>query len=100
MARRARSRAEATAGTSFNPSNDDTWSVLFKCLLVSRACDELTSRLGSRSDWLGIPLAGLDELLGGAGADLLFGQAGFDLLASGRGSDRLKSGSARDKEKQ
>jgi predicted trehalose synthase len=40
---------------------------MFKALLVSRACDELTSRLGSRSDWLGIPLAGLDELLGGTG---------------------------------
>jgi maltose alpha-D-glucosyltransferase/alpha-amylase len=58
---------DATAGSGFNPADDDTWSVLFKCLLVSRACDELSSRLGSRSDWLGIPLAGLDELLGGAG---------------------------------
>ena len=58
---------EATEGTTFNPADDDAWSVLFKCLLVSRACDELTSRLGSRSDWLGIPLAGLDELLGGTG---------------------------------
>jgi trehalose synthase-fused probable maltokinase len=57
----------ATSGTDFNPSDDDAWSVLFKCLLVSRACDELSSRLGSRSDWLGIPLAGLDELLGGGG---------------------------------
>jgi trehalose synthase-fused probable maltokinase len=56
---------EATEGTSYNPSDDDAWSVLFKALLVSRACDELTSRIGSRSDWLGIPLAGLDELLGG-----------------------------------
>jgi trehalose synthase-fused probable maltokinase len=58
---------DVTAGTSYNPSDDSTWSVLFKALLVSRACDELTSRLGSRSDWLGIPLAGLDELLGGTG---------------------------------
>jgi maltose alpha-D-glucosyltransferase/alpha-amylase len=57
----------STEGTTFNPGDDDAWSVLFKALLVSRACDELTSRLGSRSDWLGIPLAGLDELLGGAG---------------------------------
>jgi len=57
----------ATEGASFNPSDDDAWSVLFKALLVSRACDELTSRLGSRSDWLGIPLAGLDDLLGVAG---------------------------------
>ncbi len=57
----------ATEGASFNPTDDDAWSVLFKALLVSRACDELTSRLGSRSDWLGIPLAGLDDLLGEAG---------------------------------
>jgi maltose alpha-D-glucosyltransferase/alpha-amylase len=56
-----------TEGASFLPSEDETWSVLFECLLVSRACEELTSRLGSRSDWLGIPLAGLDELLGGTG---------------------------------
>jgi maltose alpha-D-glucosyltransferase/alpha-amylase len=56
-----------TADTSLNPGEDEAWSVLFKALLVSRACDELTSRLGERSDWLGIPLAGLDELLGGAG---------------------------------
>ena len=54
----------ATAGATFLPSDDAVWSVLFKCLLVSRACDELSSRLGTRSDWLGIPLAGLDELLG------------------------------------
>jgi maltose alpha-D-glucosyltransferase/alpha-amylase len=58
---------EATEGAAFQPSEDEAWSVLFGCLLVSRACDELTSRLGSRTDWLGIPLAGLDELLGGSG---------------------------------
>ncbi len=58
---------DVTADTAFNPTDDDAWSVLFKCLLVSRACDELTSRIGSRSDWLGIPLAGLDELLGPTG---------------------------------
>ncbi len=56
-----------TEDTDLNPRDDDAWSVLFKALLVSRACDELTSRIGSRSDWLGIPLAGLDELLGTAG---------------------------------
>jgi maltose alpha-D-glucosyltransferase/alpha-amylase len=56
---------EATVGAAFLPSDDESWSTLFACLLVSRACDELTSRLGTRSDWLGIPLAGLDELLGG-----------------------------------
>jgi maltose alpha-D-glucosyltransferase/alpha-amylase len=60
---------DATSGTSFNPGDDASWSVLFQSLLISRACDELSSRLGSRSDWLGIPLAGLDELLGGTGDD-------------------------------
>jgi maltose alpha-D-glucosyltransferase/alpha-amylase len=55
---------DATVGARFNPGDDTAWSLLFKALLVSRACDELTSRLGARSDWLGIPLAGLDELLG------------------------------------
>ena len=57
---------KTTERAAFQPSDDDAWSVLFTCLLVSRACDELTSRLGARSDWLGIPLAGLDELLGGS----------------------------------
>ena len=60
-----RGYCSTTEGTSFNPGDDEAWSVLFKALLISRACDELSSRLGSRSDWLGIPLAGLDELLGG-----------------------------------
>ena len=57
-----------TEGAAFLPSDDEAWSVLFECLLVSRACEELRSRLGLRSDWLGIPLAGLDELLGESGA--------------------------------
>ena len=57
----------ATEGSELNPADDEAWSILLKALLVSRACDELSSRLGSLSDWLGIPLAGLDELLGGAG---------------------------------
>ena len=59
---------EETAGAAFLPSDDEAWSILFGCLLVSRASDELSSRLGSRTDWLGIPLAGLDELLDGSGA--------------------------------
>ena len=56
----------ATAGAAFVPADDEAWSVMLEGLLVSRACDELTSRPGPRSDWLGLPLAGLDELLGGA----------------------------------
>ena len=49
-----------TENATFNPVDDTAWSVLLKALLVSRACDELSSRLGSRSDWLVIPLAGLE----------------------------------------
>ncbi len=54
-----------TDGASFLPADDEAWSVLFESLLIARACDELPSRLGQRADWLGLPLAGLDELLGG-----------------------------------
>ncbi len=51
-------------GAGFLPADDEAWSVLFESLLVARACEELGSWQGQRSDWLGIPLAGLDELLG------------------------------------
>ena len=51
-------------GRRFLPADDEAWSVLFESLLVSRACDELHVAPGPRSDWLGLPLAGLDELLG------------------------------------
>ena len=57
----------ATAGAVFVPSTEETWTVLFESLLVARAADELGSRLGPRADWLGLPLAGLEELLGGGG---------------------------------
>ena len=60
----ARAIARPATVAVFVPSDDEAWSMLFESLLVSRACDELTSRQGQRSDWLGIPLAGLDELLG------------------------------------
>jgi trehalose synthase-fused probable maltokinase len=55
----------ATQGAAFLPTDDESWSVLLESLIVARACDELTGRLGRRSDWLGLPLAGLEELLGG-----------------------------------
>ena len=54
----------ATEGAAFLPADDEAWSILFESLLVARACDALGSRLGPRADWLGLPLAGLDELLG------------------------------------
>ena len=56
--------ARRREGAVFLPADDEAWSVLFESLLVARACDELGSRLGPRADWLGLPLAGLDELLG------------------------------------
>ncbi len=56
----------ASDGAAFVPTDDEAWCVLLEGLIVSRACDELSTRPGPRSDWLGLPLAGLDELLGGA----------------------------------
>jgi maltose alpha-D-glucosyltransferase/alpha-amylase len=54
----------ASDGAGLLPSDDAAWSVMFESLLVARACDELGSWQGQRSDWLGIPLAGLSELIG------------------------------------
>jgi trehalose synthase-fused probable maltokinase len=59
----------STEGAPFVPADDEAWSVLLESLLVARACDELGGRLGPRSDRLGLPLAGLEELLGGAGRE-------------------------------
>jgi len=54
----------STTGASFLPSDDLAWSVLLKSLLLSKACYELRYELGSRPDWVGLPIAGLLELLG------------------------------------
>ncbi|MFV2062866.1 MAG: putative maltokinase, partial [Chloroflexota bacterium] len=54
----------STEGAVFLPSDDLAWSVLLKSLLVSKACYELRYELGSRPDWVGVPMAGLIDLLG------------------------------------
>jgi trehalose synthase-fused probable maltokinase len=57
----------STEGASFVPADDEAWSVLLESLVVARACEELSGRVGPRSDRLGLPLAGLEELLGSTG---------------------------------
>jgi maltose alpha-D-glucosyltransferase/alpha-amylase len=56
---------EATAGAAFLPPDDDGWSVLLEALLIAKAAYELRYELGSRPDWIGIPLLGFRELLSG-----------------------------------
>ena len=54
---------EATTGAAFLPSDETAWAVLFRSLLVARACDEVVSRLGAGRGSPAVALAGLDELL-------------------------------------
>jgi maltose alpha-D-glucosyltransferase/alpha-amylase len=54
----------ATEGAAFLPSTDLAWSVLLKSLLVAKACYEVRYELGSRPEWVGIPIAGLRALIG------------------------------------
>jgi maltose alpha-D-glucosyltransferase/alpha-amylase len=53
----------ATAGAAFLPPDDEGWSVLLEALLISKAAYELRYELGSRPDWVGIPLLGFRELI-------------------------------------
>jgi trehalose synthase-fused probable maltokinase len=55
-----------TAGAAFLPQDDEGWSVLLEALLISKAAYELRYELGSRPDWVGIPLVGFRELVAGA----------------------------------
>ena len=54
---------EATAGATFLPSDETAWAVLFRSLLVARACDELVSRLSASRGAAAVALAGLEEIL-------------------------------------
>jgi maltose alpha-D-glucosyltransferase/alpha-amylase len=56
---------EATAGAAFLPPDDDGWSVLLEALLIAKAAYELRYELGSRPDWIGIPLLGFRDLVSG-----------------------------------
>ncbi len=55
----------ATAGATFLPEDDDGFVALLDALLLSKAAYELRYELNSRPDWIGIPLAGIEELLAG-----------------------------------
>ena len=57
---------QVTAGATFLPPDDAGWSVLLEALLLSKAAYELRYELGSRPDWVGIPLVGFRELVAGA----------------------------------
>ncbi len=54
---------DVTDGAAFLPSGDHAWSVLLDALLLSKAAYELRYELGSRPDWVSIPMGGLLELL-------------------------------------
>jgi maltose alpha-D-glucosyltransferase/alpha-amylase len=56
---------EVTAGAPFLPSDDRGTAVLLEALLLAKASYELRYELNSRPDWVGIPLTGIAELLGG-----------------------------------
>jgi trehalose synthase-fused probable maltokinase len=60
-----RAYREATAGARFLPSTDAGWSALLEALLLAKAGYELRYELGSRPDWVSIPIIGLLELLRG-----------------------------------
>ena len=56
---------DVTEGAEFLPADDQAWSVLLDALLLSKAAYELSYELGSRPDWVSVPLSGLMDLLGG-----------------------------------
>ena len=55
----------ATAGAAFLPGDDEAFVALLDALLLSKAAYELRYELNSRPEWIGIPLAGIEELLAG-----------------------------------
>ena len=57
---------DVTAGAPFLPPDDAGWSVLLEALLIAKVAYELRYELGSRPDWLGIPLVGFRDLVAGA----------------------------------
>ncbi len=54
---------EITEGAAFLPADDEAWSILLDALMLSKVAYELRYEIGSRPDWVGIPLSGLEELL-------------------------------------
>jgi maltose alpha-D-glucosyltransferase/alpha-amylase len=54
---------DATAGAAFLPGDEAGMALLLDALLLAKASYELRYELNSRPDWVGIPLAGIRELL-------------------------------------
>ena len=55
---------DATAGAAFLPRDDESTAILLDALILAKASYELRYELNARPDWVGIPLAGIEELLG------------------------------------
>ncbi len=54
---------EASRGAAFVPPREDDLRVLLDALVLEKALYELLYELNNRPDWVGVPLAGLRELL-------------------------------------
>lgn len=54
---------QGTREAAFLPKSRDDARVLFECLLLSKACREISSELTHRINWLGIPVRGLLQML-------------------------------------
>lgn len=55
---------EAAAGASIVPRSDDDLPALLDAMLVEKAVYELVYELNNRPDRVGVPLAGLRDLVG------------------------------------
>ncbi len=54
---------DVTEGAPFLPPDDEGTLILLDALVLAKASYELRYELNSRPDWVGIPLAGIEELL-------------------------------------
>ena len=54
---------EASRGAVFAPASDDELRLLLDVLMLEKALYELLYELNNRPDWVGVPLAGLRELM-------------------------------------
>jgi len=56
--------AEATAGAAFLPGSHEDRALLLELFLLEKSLYELVYELNNRPDWVGIPLAGVLDVLG------------------------------------
>jgi maltose alpha-D-glucosyltransferase/alpha-amylase len=59
-----KSYLQAAAGGRFIPGSRDELRILLGALLLEKAVYELSYELNNRPDWVGIPLRGIQQLLG------------------------------------